>query len=126
MTDIDVTIGWNTARDAEGRNLGWARGWMPGDTMHTEELTLEAPGTARPAIDFLEVVCEAAFDATNNPAPTESLTPFGRQIREALAARGFDGSQSGHYSLSVGDTVTVAEVMFECRAFGWKRVEAMA
>lgn len=126
MTKIDVVIGWNTARDPEGRHLGWARGWKPGDPMHTEELTLEAPGTTRPALDFLEVICEAAFSATNDPRPTEDLTPFGRQIREALAERGFDGSQSGHYSLSVGDTVTIAEIMFECKAFGWNRVEAMA
>lgn len=118
---VEVTIGW-TQSDRENGYSSFD-GYKPGAKQHTETVTVEIPETASAEeVDWATLrLAEAAFEATNSPFPLTPGSPAA-QIQSALQARGFNGSQSGHYSLSVGDTVTFGEVTLACASFGWERV----
>lgn len=112
---VEVTIGWTKSDLPEYSSF--ADGYKPGAQQHTETIEVEVESFADPQ-HTVEAVAEAAFVATNSPYEVSGLPA---QIREAITATGYNG-RGAHYSLSVGDTVTVGEVMMACESFGWKRV----
>lgn len=115
---IEVTIGWTKSSLPEYSSF--CDGYKPGAEQHTETIEVEAPESLPRNMTMAEYVAEQAFVATN--APYE-VTGLAAEIRSAIAATGYDG-RGAHYSLSVGDTVTVSEVMLACSNFGWERVQA--
>lgn len=116
--DVDVTIGW-TRSDPETGYSSFSDGYRPGASQHRLTLRVTVPDDADVAA-AVEAIAEAAFAATNHPAP-ETLTGYARQIHEGIAASGYIGREA-HYSLSVGDTVSVGEVTLACAPTGWQRV----
>lgn len=115
--NIDVTIGWTMSDRANGYSS--FDGYQPGARQHTETITVDASSldlTNPEAV--VHQIAEAAFVATNAPF----ATGIAAQVAEAIAATGYHGREAGHYSLSVGDTVTVNEVTVACARFGWERV----
>lgn len=121
MTTVEITIGW-TRSDMDNGYSSFD-GYRPGAQQHTEVVTVDVPIASDRENDLewaVLAMAEAAFAATNHPDPAVGR-PEG-QIYTQLRERGFNGSQSGHYSLSVGDTVTCGEVTLACASFGWERV----
>ena len=116
--DVDVTIGW-TRSDPEAGYSSFSDGYRPGASQHRLTVRVAVPDDADVAA-AVEAIAEAAFAATNHPAP-ETLTGYARQIYEGIAASGYIGREA-HYSLSVGDTVCVGEVTLACANTGWQRV----
>lgn len=120
--NIDVTIGWtNSDRDNRIFTDGYSSfsdGYRPGAEQVTRTLTVDLGDTEQPVDRLVEMIAEAAFEATNSPAPQMKVA---QALRAALDADGYRG-EGAHYSLSVGDTVTVGEVTLACDRFGWKRV----
>lgn len=113
---IDVTIGWTISDRATGYSS--FDGYRPGARQHTETLSIDLGETDQPVDRLVEMIAEAAFEATNSPAPQMVVA---QKIATALAATGYRGAEA-HYSLSTGDTVTVGEVTLACARFGWDRV----
>lgn len=130
MTDIDITIGWTRSEVVDGHLVysSFGEGYRPGASQHTEDIALRFDGPdgildLDGLLDLVTGIAEAAFMATNHPEPQRlDRSSVAGQIFATLDARGFDGRASGHYSLSVGDTVTVGEVMLACASLGWERV----
>ena len=118
---IEVTIGWTRSDLANGYSS--FDGYRPGASQHTETITLDTDGKGTgifaevPTLEAVEQIAEACFVATNAPF-TSGLAA---EIAEQIAQTGYHG-QGAHYSLSVGDTVTVGEVMVSCERTGWQRV----
>ena len=136
---IEVTIGWTMSDRANGYSS--YDGYQPGARQHTETIEVEWTNTPEVADDemlaaigatrgeaealriqrIVEALAEACFAATNHPFP-RSLEGLPGQVYRAIEATGYRGEQAGHYSLSVGDTVTVNEATLACAPFGWERV----
>lgn len=116
--DITVTIGW-TRSDPDTGYSSFTDGYRPGAAQHRLTVHVSVPDDADVAA-AVEAIAEAAFTATNHPAP-ETLTGYARQIYDGITASGYHGREA-HYSLSVGDTVTVGEVTLACAPTGWQRV----
>lgn len=119
---IDITIGW-TKSDMDNGYSSFG-GYRPGAEQHTETISIQSHGStgifaAAPTLEAVEQIADAAFEATNSPFPQ---SPLAVEINEELERRSFYGEQSGHYSLSTGDTVTVGEVTLECAPMGWKQI----
>lgn len=112
---VEVTIGWTKSKMPEYSSF--ADGYRPGAEQHTETIVVETEPFEDPQ-HTVEAIAEAAFVATNSPYEVSGLAS---QIREGIEATGYNG-RGAHYSLSVGDTVTVGEVTVACESFGWKRV----
>lgn len=113
---IDVTIGWTKPDRAKGYSN--FDGYRIGAQQHTETITLDVGDTEQPVARLAEVIVEAVFTATNSPYEEPGMAG---QIRAAIAATGYRG-QGAHYSISVGDTVTIGETMWACERIGWKIV----
>lgn len=107
-----VTIGWTRSDPTIGYS-SFSDGYRPSAQQHTETLDLNTE--LDPSL-----IAEAVYHATN--APEEVIEPgsVADHIAKVLENRGFDGSQSGHYSLSVGDTVTVDGMVLACARSGWE------
>lgn len=117
---IDVTIGWTMSDRATGYSS--FDGYRHGAKQHTETVTVDVHvDNAEPEAVVL-MLAEAAYVATNDPNPHG----IAKAVREAIDATGYVGREAGHYSLSVGDTVSVGEVAFACQPFGWERVRLIA
>lgn len=116
--DLGVTIGW-TRSDPDAGYSSFCDGYRPGAAQHRLTVLVDVPDEADIAV-AVEAIAEAAFTATNHPAP-ETLTGYARQIHDGITASGYIGREA-HYSLSVGDTVTVGEVTLACAPTGWQRV----
>lgn len=119
---VDVTIGWTKSDMANGYSS--FNGYKPGAQQHTETVHVvvtEEDAALRPE-QVVEKIADAAFAATNSPG---LLSALAAQIRKGIKATGYRG-EGAHYSLSVGDTVTVNEVTLACEDFGWKRVGMVA
>lgn len=114
---VEVTVGW-TRSDMENGYSSFD-GYRVGASQHTETFEVEvAVGQPLHALEYL--IAEAAFAATNFP-PGTTEDSLAEQILAKITASGYRG-QGAHYSLSVGDTVTVGEVMLACERTGWTRV----
>jgi hypothetical protein len=107
-TVATIKIGWTKRSDF------WT--YQPEAERHFIEFELFLRDDTDP-----ERVAEAAFEATNSPG---SMSPLAQRILWKIGAFGYRGEEAGHYSLSVGDTVQVDEVLLACERFGWKEVEA--
>jgi len=118
--NFEVTIGW-TMSDRDAGYSSFADGYRPGAKQHTETITVEWTNAPDDAHKVAEVLAEACYYATNAPRFTcpEGLTG---QVCRAIDETGYDGTGAGHYSLSVGDTVTVGEITLACASLGWERV----
>lgn len=116
--DIEVTIGWTRSDPATGYS-SFSDGYQPGADQHRLTLRVDVPTDADIGA-AVEAIAEAAFAATNHPDP-DALTGYAKQIYEGVQASGYTGREA-HYSLSVGDTVTIAEVTLACAPTGWQRV----
>jgi hypothetical protein len=108
-----VTVGWTKSDMPEYSSF--ADGYRQGAEQHVEEL--EADGLEGLT---LETIAEYVFLATNSPHDYSSDHPV-TAIRAALEQTGYRG-EGAHYSLSVGDTVTVDGRTLECGSWGWKPV----
>lgn len=137
---LTVTVGWTRPNRAADYSP-MSDGYRSGAEQHTE--TIEVEWSNQPSVPddemlralgveagvaeahrltrLVETIAEACFYATNAPHLTYPQGLTG-QICRALDATGYDGAAGGHYSLSVGDTVTVLEVTLACAPAGWARV----
>lgn len=113
---VEVTIGWT--KSAMPEYSSFSDGYRHGAEQHVETVEVEVHENLSLNYNAVLGIAEAAFMATN--APYE-VTGMAGEIREAIAAAGYRG-QGAHYSLSVGDTVMVGEVMVSCEPTGWKQV----
>lgn len=116
--NVSVTIGWT--RSALPEYSSFCDGYRPGASQHTETIEIEV-GDLTP-VGAAEKIAEAVFCATNHPYP-EGLVGLSKQAFDAITATGYNG-RGAHYSLSVGDTVTVGEVMLSCESDGWQQVSS--
>lgn len=121
MTEIELTIGWTRSDMANGySSFG---GYKPGASQHNESVTLRLDGPPPiPTLEFVEQIAEAVFAATNDPnAHPDEYGTMAERLCAAITATGYRG-EGAHYSLSVGDTVTVGEITLACANAGWERV----
>ncbi len=118
MTTIDVTVGWTRSDMANGYSS--FDGYRPGASQHTETFQVDMTGTNLHPTSWPEAIADACFYATNAPrlGYPQGLTGL---VCRAIDELGYDG-RGAHYSLSVGDTVTVGEIALACASFGWERV----
>lgn len=114
MQTQTLTIGW-TKSDMDNGYSSFMDGYRPGAEQHTETITVEVDREYS-----VEALAERALVATN--APYVEPGSVAEKIAKAIEATGYYG-QGAHYSLSVGDTVTVGEVTVACERLGWKVVE---
>lgn len=92
-----VTIGWTNSDPVTGYSS--FSGYRPGADQHTETVAFAVP------YDYSdEDVCWALLEATNAPHVRDG-SPAAAALA-AITATGYRGAGS-HYSLSVGDTVTI-------------------
>jgi hypothetical protein len=115
---VEMRIGWTKSRMPEYSSF--TDGYRPDAEQHTEDITVDVPDEYfHDSVDnAVQRIAEAAFIATNAPFELDGVP---QQIREAIYDAGYNG-KGAHYSLSVGDTVTVGEVMVTCDHYGWTRV----
>lgn len=117
MQQFTITIGWTKSDRATGYSS--FDGYKPGAKQHTETFDLDFEPDGNPWDDAV-AIAEAAFHATN--APFVTAASLAGRMAEAISATGYHG-EGAHYSLSVGDTVTInGEVMLACGRMGWDRV----
>ncbi|MGZ0147122.1 hypothetical protein ACXJJ3_08630 [Kribbella sp. WER1] len=109
-----ITIGW-TISNREAGYVAFMDGYQPFAKQYTETITVELPVNV-----VGHQVAELVFIATNAPA-VDPGTPE-EAVQEAIYATGYRGEQAAHFSLSVGDTVTVDDVMWACKAASWEKV----
>lgn len=104
------------APDAPDLYVPYVDGWKPGAAQHVLTLTVDLPA-------HLEAhqVADLVFYASN--APDLSGDHWAGAIRAAIDATGYRGEEAGHFSLSVGDTVTVDGIALACRSAGWGPAE---
>lgn len=109
----NVVIGWTKQQELDQfqRWGPYQQGWP----QYTLPITVDYDGSD-------ENLCEIVFGALNNPYPQG----LAKQIQDQVNATGFDGSQSGHYSLSVGDTVTVDGIQYAVEDFGFGKVSTLS
>jgi hypothetical protein len=110
----EVTVGW-TKSDRDTGYSSFSDGYQRGREQHVE--VLEVEGIEHLALD---TIAEYVFVATNSPHAYSDEHPI-THIRAALERTGYRGRQA-HYSLSVGDTVTVDGRTVACGSWGWKPV----
>lgn len=109
---IEVTIGWTTSE-------GHFWGFEPGMDQVTRTFPLDMTGTNLAPAHWPEAIADAVFYATNAPRMSYPDGLTGTVCR-AIDALDYHG-EGAHYSLSVGDTVTVGEITLACDDVGWKR-----
>lgn len=115
----EITIGWtkNTEASRAQGYVSFFDGYREGAAQHEETITVGLPSDWTP-----EQVADAVFEGTNRQDDCDSNSPAGR-IYAAVQATGYRGREA-HFSLSVGDTVTLGEVRLACESVGWKAVRA--
>jgi hypothetical protein len=129
MYTTTITIGWTIHAPAPGSQghryadesyTPFRDAWTPGQPQHVETITLELPDVLdHPVAITATDLAEAVFEATNAPEVREgSLAGL---VQAAIQATGYTGREA-HWSLSVGDTVTVDGDIFACDMSGWRLV----
>lgn len=118
MTQIEVAIGW-TRSDME-RGYSSFDGYRPGASQHTETILVDMTGTNIPVEKWPELIAEACWHATNAPRLVYPQGLVG-QVCRLIDETGYHG-EGAHYTLSVGDTVTLGEITLACAPLGWERV----
>lgn len=109
---MQIIIGW-TKSDMDAGYSSFMHGYRPGAEQHVETIDVEPDREMDPS-----EVAEAVFVATNSPF----VTGFPARIAGGIEAAGYHG-EGAHYSLSVGDTVTVGGMMLACAGTGWEIVK---
>lgn len=112
---VDMTIGWtkNTEQDRAEGYVSFFDGYEDGRAQETVSLTLTVPDDVTGGD-----LAEAVFHATNCPEDPCPDTLAG-QILAGIQETGYRG-EGAHFSLSVGDTVTVDGVRYCCESLGWE------
>jgi hypothetical protein len=90
-------------------------GYRPGAAQHVLSVTVNLPPGMEP-----HRVADLVFIGTNAPE-LDPRSPAGL-VLAAIQATGYRGAEA-HWSLSVGDTVTVDGIQLACEAAGWTEVE---
>lgn len=140
MTNFAVTIGW-TLTAADRSYVPHMDGYRPGAPQH--QVTIPVEWTNHPTkldhetliylhldanqaeedrrLRMATALAEHVFEATNGP---HLMNPQGLtgQIAQLIEDSGYRGLEAGHYSLSVGDTVTVEGITLACGKVGWSQV----
>lgn len=116
----EVTIGWTLNNRADRTYVSFSDGYREGVLQHEVTFTLDVADDVNG-----ESIADAVFLATN--APSVAPGTLAAQILAEVAASGYTGRVEGedyigHYSLSVGDTVTVDGTKYACANIGWKTV----
>ncbi|MFF1820417.1 hypothetical protein ACFVWG_24135 [Kribbella sp. NPDC058245] len=109
-----VEIGW-TLSDRENGYVSYMDGWRAGAAQHAVSIEVDLPPDLPPY-----KVADLVFLATN--APDLEGHPDAAKILAAVQATGYRGVEGGHFSLSVGDTVTVDGMRLACEDVRWKDV----
>lgn len=122
MSTVEVTIGWTKQHELPPERR-WSE-YQPGDPQHTLTFTLDVYSGMSPE-ETTRAIAEDCFVATNHPVP-QTLNDGAGLVYSLIKQAGYRGQEGGHYSLSVGDTVTVSEIMLACVADGWERVSGVA
>lgn len=94
----------------------YVHGWRPGAEQHVLTVTVDLPPRFEP-----HQVADLVYYATNSA--DLGGDPYAGAIRAAIDATGYQGKEAGHFSLSVGDTVTVDGIGLACRSTGWGSIE---
>jgi hypothetical protein len=119
---VTILVGYTKAIIPEGDEEGpalyvpYVDGWRPGAEQHVLSLTVDLPPTLE-----THQVADLVFYATN--APDLADDPWAGAIRKAIDATGYRGEEAGHFSLSVGDTVTVDGIGLACKSAAWGSIE---
>jgi hypothetical protein len=113
MSVVQVTIGSTKREQPNHPNYRVFEPYEVGLAQHFVNVTFVSKFSGDP-----ERVADQVYEAMNNPSPTGKVAEILALVQET----GFNGSQSGHFSLSVGDTVTVDGRVFACDRYGWKEV----
>ena len=113
-----VTIGWTllNTEDPTREYVSFSDGYREGAPQHEVTFEIETYGVTG------RHVAESAFIATN--APEVGPETLAGHILAKISESGYTGrvdrkGYAGHYSLSVGDTVTVDGAKYACEPFGW-------
>lgn len=149
MSTFTVTVGWTDDPSC----CSYFEGYRPGARQHVETLQvqwdnppkiaapddilalaggdaglatlLRADAERRAGLRTVETLAEAVYEATNDPFASNRHGLTG-QVYRAVRATGYDG-RGAHYSLSVGDTVTVTgegfpAIAVELTRDGWAKL----
>lgn len=115
-----LTIGWTIHAHRKDGSLidtsymPFSDPWRPGQPQHEVTILVEVPGGLAE-----DTLVEAVFRATNDPDQPRADDDLASAILTAIQATGYTGREA-HWSLSVGDTVTVDDRrVWSCRKFGW-------
>lgn len=119
-----VAVGWTKSDPATGYSP-FSDGYRPGADQHTEIFVLNIEQTASGTMFMEERIAEAVYAATNDPSVTVNDGTLEGQVKEAIDATGYRG-EGYHYSLSVGDTVTVGSLMLAVEPTGFNVVEKVS
>lgn len=114
-----VTVGW-TINTKDREYVSFADGWKEGAPQHAVTFRIVSDEIWSP-----QEVAEKVFVATNAPGLREGSLEA--EILARIVASGWNGDLHdddlyGHFSLSVGDTVTVNGTRFACASFGWDQL----
>jgi len=110
-----IVVGW-TISDRDHGYVSYMDGWRAGQPQHELSIEVAVPPSLAP-----HQVADLVFIATN--APDVESHPYAAKILEAIVATGYRGEEAGHFSLSVGDTVTVDGIKLACQASNWVNAE---
>lgn len=116
-----IKIGW-TKSDMDNGYSSYD-GWRSGAEQHTETIEVDVPDREHDGLTVEmspEHIAEYVFEATNSPYPIL----LAASIFGAIQRTGYRGEQA-HFSLSVGDTVTVDGVTLAVERTGFKTLEVV-
>lgn len=113
MTTSNIIMGWTKSDQTDETYRPLMDGYRVGADQHELELTIVTSGATT------DEILEAAFAATNAPGHLAGLSGL---IQGRIAQAGYRGAEAGHYSLSVGDTVTLNGVRYAVERMGWTKV----
>lgn len=120
-TEAEVTIGWTVHAQGDGDTLDYwpfHDPWRAGQPQHEVTFTLTDPPLNIYDSVNPRAVCDAVFAATNEPDAAPGDDTVEGRIVEAIRQAGYVGREA-HYSLSVGDTVTVNGSRYSYLPHGW-------
>jgi hypothetical protein len=112
MRRVEIKVGW-TKHDLPRDQIAYAPFWdtyIHGQRQHVETIDVKVSCSLTD-----QQIAELVFVATNSP---ELLTGDAERVKAAILATGYRGREA-HYSLSVGDTVTVAGDLYAVARSGW-------
>lgn len=108
-----IVIGYTKIGDTNDY-LSMIDGYRPGAEQHVISVEVDLPVGLDPYR-----IAELCFYATNAPEIDKDSSE--QRIRDAIVDTGYTGREA-HWSISVGDTVRVGDVLLACESVSWTRV----